>query len=206
MPLGAREAEFETPGARTLRQPSGEVPGGRWVRVFGESGTFGFASDSLYGFDCTNGDFRATVVRASGYAHDTPPKMPDWRPAVDCGELKFRFLINPGDEELPILAQWLEQPPVTILVPAKEGKLARSGSFASISPDSLQLLALKKAEDGDGLVVRVQETSGKTTLAALTWLGTEIKLGEVKAHTIATWRISGGRAVRTSITELSETD
>ena len=166
---------------------------------------FGFASDSLYCFDCTDGALRATVVRASGYAHGAPPLMKDWRPAVDCGELKFRFLINPGNKDLPYLAQTLEQPPVAVLVPAKDGSLPRAGSLTSLSPASLQVLALKKAEDGKGLVLRVQETSGTSTSATLTWLGQTLKLGTVKANTPASWRIQrqrkGWKATRTSIVE-----
>ncbi|MEI6165816.1 MAG: glycoside hydrolase family 38 C-terminal domain-containing protein [bacterium] len=205
MPVGATEAEFEVPGARVRRKPCGEVPGGRWVRTFGKAGTFGFASDSLYCFDCTDGMLRATVVRSSGYAHSGPPLMKDWRPAVDCGELKFRFLINPGNKELPFLAQTLEQPPVAVLVPAKQGPLPKTGSLASLSPASLQVLALKRAEDGKGLVLRVQETSGQKTVATWTWLGQTIQLGAVKANTLASWRLlkQGGRwkATRTSIVE-----
>lgn len=205
MPVGAAEAEFDVPGARVTRKPCGEVPGGRWVRTTGKSGPFGFASDSLYCFDCTDGALRATVVRASGYSHSAPPLMKAWRPAVDSGELKFRFLINPGDKALPFLAQALEQPPVALLVPAKTGPLPREGALASLSPPSLELLALKPAEDGNGLVLRVQETAGVTRAGTLTWLGQTISIGSVKANSLATWRLRKHglkwTVKRTSITE-----
>ncbi len=210
MPVGARTAEFEVPGARIRREPCGEVPGGRWLRTR----NFGFASDALYCFDCRNGELRATVVRASGYALSATnqpqsdavaSRLRPWRPAVDCGELRFRFLINPGNDELPVLAQWLEQPPVSLVVPAKAGKLPRIGSVAALRPASLQMLALKKAEDAKGLVLRVQETSGKATSGALTWCGQKLGLGTVRAGTIASWRLQLRRGrwtvKRTSIVE-----
>ncbi|MFA4945289.1 MAG: glycoside hydrolase family 38 C-terminal domain-containing protein [Lentisphaeria bacterium] len=205
MPVGATEAEFETPAARVCRKPCGEVPGGRWVRVTGKAGKFGFASDALYGFDCFAGEFRATVARAAGYTQGRPTDFPAWRPAMDNGELKFRFLLNPGNAELPALAQWLEQPPVSLVVPAKAGKLPRSGSLAALSPATLQLLALKRAEDGRGLVLRVLETAGQECPATLEWLGQKLDLGGVAANRIATWRLrrkgSAWEAVRSSILE-----
>jgi alpha-mannosidase len=206
MPVGAREAEFEVPGATVRRRGPGEVPGGRWVRVSGKTGRLGFASDALYGFDLHDGDFRASVVRASAHTQPTAPQeVPVWRPIIDSGELKFRFLLNPGGSDLPALAQELEFPPVNILTAAKPGKLPRSGSLAALEPHSLQLLALKKAEDGRGLILRVQETAGKSTPATLTWLGKKIPLGSVRPHAIATWRLqrsrTGWKAARTGIVE-----
>jgi len=211
MPIGAGEAEYDVPGATVRRPPCGEVPGGRWVRVFGTAGPFGFASDSLYGFDCTQGDFRATITRATSYAYMAGTEgrrmdpVPDWRPALDCGEMKFRFLINPGDAQLPGLAQWLNQPVVSVVTPAKPGTLPRSGSFASLSPASLQMLALKRAEDGNGLIVRVRETTGQDASATLTWLNQTLDLGPVTANSIASWRLQsapdGWTAQRTSIIE-----
>jgi alpha-mannosidase len=204
MPAGDR-AEFDVPAARVKRDPSGEVPGGRWVRVFGKTSTFGFASDALYNFDCKNGEFRATIVRASRYANDvkTPSDIEPWRPAVDCGELRFRFLINSGGPDLPAMAEALEQPPLVSLVPAKDGKLPRTGSLASLTPASLRVLALKKAEDGKGVILRVQETSGRDCAPQFTWLGKKFKLGNVTSHAIATWRIHNGCAQRISLVETS---
>ena len=206
MPVDARDAEFEVPGATVRRRPGGEVPGGRWVRVFRKAGEFGFASDALYGFDCHDGEFRASVVRASGFTQtSTIQTIPVWWPVTDSGELRFRFLLNPGGDDLPALAQELEFPPTNIMVPAKPGKLPRAGSLAALDPPTLQLLALKKAEDGRGIVLRVLETAGNPTLATLTWLGKKLPLGKVRPHTIATWRLqrsrAGWKATRTGIIE-----
>ncbi|WFB35949.1 glycoside hydrolase family 38 C-terminal domain-containing protein [Kiritimatiellota bacterium B12222] len=195
MPLRAREAEFAVPGAQVLRKPCGEVPGGRWVRVFNAAGTFGFASDGLYCFDCYKGDFRATVTRATHYAFMSGAegrekrRVVDSRPVQDLGELKFQFLLHPGDETLPDLAEQLEQPPLAMLVPPSEGKLPRSGSLVELRPATLNLMAIKKATDGKGFVVRVQESTGADITAGMVWQGQVLRLGKVKAHAIATWRL-----------------
>jgi alpha-mannosidase len=180
---GGDHAEFEVPGGSVKRGPCGEVPGGRWVRV---PGKFGFASDALYSFDCQHGALRATIVRASRYASDVklPANAQPWRPAVDAGELRFRFLLAPANDALPRLAAQLEQPPVVLHAVPSPGKWPRTGSLASIAPDSLKLLAIK-----DGLL-RVQETAGRATTPRVTWLGQKLQLTRVAPHQIMTWRIA----------------
>ena len=192
MPIGMEEAEFEVPGARVRRVGFGEVPACSWVRAFRKGGELGLASDSLSCFDSSHGALRATVARASGYAMDGTGPMPAWRAAVDRGELKFRFLLNPGGAELPFLAQALEQQPVCTLVAATTGDLPRTGSLAELSPATLRLLALKRAEDGNDLVLRVQESDGHAAEATLHWLGEAVPLGPVSANGIATWRLTNG--------------
>ena len=90
--------------------------------------------------------------------------------------------------------------------PGSVGTLPRSGSFASLRPASLQLLALKPAFDGDGLVVRVRETSGRTAKAVLDWLGERLSLGTVPGKRIATFMLrktrSGWKAAPTDIAEV----
>ncbi|MBA3547796.1 MAG: hypothetical protein H0T76_15040, partial [Nannocystis sp.] len=171
-------------------------------------GSVGFASDALYNFDAKDGVLRATIARATYYANDiyNDPAADPWRPSVDAGELRFRFLLAPGDEQLPRLAQELEEPPHALLVAPRAGDLGRSGSFASLAPASLRLTALKPAEDGDGVVVRVLEGAGKDTAASLDWLGQKLDLGLVKAHSLASWRVRAVAGVwtagRVSIVEI----
>jgi len=186
------QAQFDVPGATVTRGPRGEVPGGRWVRI---PGRFGFASDALYNFDCKDGSLRATIVRASRYANDvkTAPDELPWRPAVDCGELKFRFLFSPGDEHLQRLAEELEQPPVAILVPAKKGAWGKTGSLASIEPASLKVLAIKPAEDGAGWIVRVQQAADVPARPTLKWCGQKLKTPDVGRWKIVTWRLRKAR-------------
>jgi len=195
-PAGGDTAQFEVPGGVVERGPAGEVPGGRWVRLRTAQGALGFASDALYGFDLKDGVLRASVARASRYANDvvTPADRDPWRPAVDCGELCFRFLLTTGAEaqaELPRLARELEMPPFTACVPPKPGDLPRAGSLLALHPGHLQVLALKPAEDGDGWILRLQETAGQAAEVSLSWGGCQLALGAVAAHGIASWRLRG---------------
>jgi alpha-mannosidase len=192
-----KTAEFDVPGGSVVRPPCGEVPGGRWVR----SGRLGFASDALYGFDLHNGALRATVCRASRYANDlrqTADEVP-WLPAVDRGELKFKFLLTPDTANLPQLAAELERPPVALSVPPGPGRLPRTGSLMRLSPASLEVLAVKPAESGRGMVLRVKAKGA--CHAVLQWLGQEVGLGSVRRGEIATWRVSRGKALRINAVE-----
>jgi alpha-mannosidase len=195
MPVGATGAEYEVPGGTGRRGACGEVPGGRWVRTRGAK--FGFASDALYCFDLTRGALRATLVRASRYANDikTAPEAELWRPATDVGEHRFRFVLTPGGSELPRLAAELEMPPVAVTAAPHPGDLPRTGSLAALTPETFRLLAIKPAQDGQGWILRVQETAGKGGRPELVWLGRKVKLDAVEAHRIASWRLrkKGGR-------------
>ncbi len=191
-PLNSSNAEFEVPGGRVQRGECGEVPGGRWVKVNDEKRSFGFASDALYSFNCRKGALYATVVRASRYANDvkTTAEEEPWRPAVDAGELTFRFLITAQTGSLAAFAQELEQPVVTQIVPPHPGALSKAGSLFSIKPSNLQVLALKPAENGDGWIVRVQELAGKAALLQGCWLNQEIDFGPIKPTSINSFRLT----------------
>jgi alpha-mannosidase len=191
----AGKAIFEVPGGIAERAIAGEVPGGRWVRCRGRERDFGFASDALYGFDQAPGAFRATVVRASRYATDVKSGAGEepWRPAVDAGELCFRFLITTNVRDLPRLAAELEQPPLTQCVISSKGALPRTGSLFSLGADSIQLIALKPADDGGGWVVRLQETAGRSVPVQGEWLGRPVDFGSVKPWSVNSYRLKSQR-------------
>ncbi|HEY3331395.1 MAG TPA: hypothetical protein VGK19_15300 [Capsulimonadaceae bacterium] len=193
MPVGGGDvAEYDVPGATAVRGAEGEVPGGRWVRVDTEDGPFGFASDSLYNFNYRQGTLQATIARGSRYAGDVSmgPNAEPWTPAVDRGELRLKFIIALGDENLGKLAAVLETPVQTLQVPPSEGVLTRSGSLGSIAPSSLTLLALKPNADGTGLVVRLHNRTPNAEAAVLQIGADHIKLGELQAGRIGTWVVS----------------
>jgi alpha-mannosidase len=201
------QVDYEVPASVVRRGPSGEVPGARWARVHGKNGGMGFASDALYNFDSEKGEFRATVTRASRYANDveTLATTELWRPAVDCGELKFRFLVTDAIADLPRLAAELEQAPVVLTVPPGKGKQKRIGSLMELTPSSVRLLALKRAEDGPGFILRAQAAPGKVVKVSALWLGKKIQLGALNGGEIATWKLqstkTGWKAVRLKLPE-----
>ena len=186
MPCGARQAEYDVMGGHITRGALGEVPGGRWVRT----PTLGFASNALYNFSLKDGALRATIARASRYACDLtlPPEAQPWIPAVDTGELRFKFVLSPGDEHLPVLARQLEEPPVVMAVPAAPGDLPRTGSLMQIQPATMRVVSFK-ADQENGWLLYLQEMNGQTVTPRLKWMGQTLKLGKVEGGKIAAWRL-----------------
>jgi alpha-mannosidase len=186
MPCGARKAEYDVMGGHVTRGALGEVPGGRWVRT----PTLGFASNALYNFSLKDGALRATIARASRYACDLtlPPEAQPWIPAVDTGELRFKFVLSPGDEHLPVLARQLEEPPVVMAVPAAPGDLPRTGSLMQIQPATMRVVSFK-ADQENGWLLYLQEMNGQTVTPRLKWMGQTLKLGKVEGGKIAAWRL-----------------
>ncbi|MCL4506410.1 MAG: glycoside hydrolase family 38 [Chloroflexi bacterium] len=187
LPCGARQAEYDVAGGRVTRGEVGENPGGRWVRT----PMVGFASNALYNFDLKNGALRATLARASRYACDLTlsAEAQPWIAAVDSGELRFKFLLGPGDERLPILARQLEEPPVVMAVPPSPGDLPRTGSLLQLQPDCLRILSFRSQGEGAYLLC-LQEMNGQTVTPRMKWLGQPLKLSKLAGGKIASWRIT----------------
>lgn len=203
LPAGGA-AEYAVPGGTVRREPCGEVPGGRWVRAGAEGDAVGFASDALYGFDTTAEEFRATIARASRYASDVKraPEEQPWQPCADLGEHVFRALLTPDLAALPRLADALEEPPVTLTVPADKPVAgvapASSGSLLSMDRRGPRLLSLLPDVSDCTLTLRLQNASGSPLPAAslgVLWRGQELALPRrdpLGPGAIATWRLSPG--------------
>jgi alpha-mannosidase len=207
---GVDAATYGVPGGTVERGAVGDVPALGWAMTRGPGGGFGLASDALTSFTVAQGVFSATVVRSSPYAFSDNTRYPldPWWAVADCGELRFRFALCPPDTAMPAFAREVASPPLVQVIPATAAygsALPRCASLAALSPASLALQALKPADDGDGLVLRVLETSGAAVAANLELFGTRIDLGPVAAGAIASWRLrrrpDGWDAVRCDLLE-----
>lgn len=181
------EAEFEVPGGTVRRQPCGEVPGGRWVRVGIGERAFVFASDALYNFDLGLVAFGATVLRSCRYAamnRSTPAEQPS-RPYMDLGEHVFQFALAVGDADAGALSRRLESPPIAAIVPARAGTWPRSGGMLRLSA-GLELLAFAPATAKGGWFLRVQNTTARRLVGSVVFLGAKLALGSITKYRIHT--------------------
>src|SRR5205085_9964715 len=95
--------------------------------------------------------------------------------------------------------------PTVLLESYHGGPLPQRSSFASVEPDNLVLGAVKLAEDGDDLIVRAVETSGRAAAARIDlpgW-GREIHF-DVGPFQIRTFRVPRDRALPVVETDLLE--
>ncbi len=193
-------AKYEVAGGIADRDPCGEVPGGRWAVVGPDrlSPYMGFASDSIYNFDTAEGEFRTTVVRGTRFADDqrlSAAEIP-WRPSVDCGELKFRFVITTNYREIERIAAQLHHPIVVIPVDETHGDLSRSGGFLDLSPQSIKLLSVESCGKKSDILIRVQSQQDRQTLATIVWGGSRIQFGPLDPGQISSWKIYSVNGVR----------
>ncbi|HEX8285896.1 MAG TPA: glycoside hydrolase family 38 C-terminal domain-containing protein [Pyrinomonadaceae bacterium] len=163
----------KVPGAAAERQTNGEEePYQDWVAVQGKVGgedyTVGLLNDSTYSYDCLGGLLRTVLIRSAPFARHDPHQVPhnDAGAWQDQGRQERRFWLVRGKGpaaalELDRLAQEMQTPAEYVIDSAHEGTEAWERSFLSVSPGTVEVLALKRAESGEGAVIRVQERAGR---------------------------------------------
>jgi alpha-mannosidase len=140
-----------------------EVPAMRWADLGDGRHGFSLINNSKYGYDAKDNVLRLTLLRS--------PTWPD--PVADRGHQHFTYALYPhaGD--------WKQAMSVrhgyeynyglkALQVMAHPGNGPLEQSFASIKGDNVVLTAVKKAEDGNSLIVRFYEWAGKANNVMLT--------------------------------------
>jgi alpha-mannosidase len=221
MPTGLTDvvAAYEIPYGAIERPADGEEePGQRWIDVSGTvPGTtrrFGLAilNDAKYGFDIHDGELGVTAVRSPIYAHHEPtvPAEGVRYQFQDQGLQRFTLWLVPhrgewADAGLTRRALELNQRPTALIESFHAGTLGSRSSFASVEPDHVILGAVKQAEDGEGLVVRLAETAGRPATATVRFPAWEREFGvEIGAFEIRTFRVPADAALEPIETDLLE--
>ena len=174
-------AMYEIPYGVIERPADGEEePGQRWVDVSGSLGGriggLAVLNDGKYGFDVAGGELGITAVRSPIFAHHEPevPLEGVRYQFQDQGIQRFSLALVPhtgrwSEADLTRRATALNRRPTVLFESFHDGPLPGVSSFLSVEPENVVLGALKVAEDGDDLVVRVAEAVGRPTEARLTF-------------------------------------
>ena len=133
-----------------------EVCGHLWADL--SEGDYGVSllNDCKYGHDIFDNCMRLTLLRG--------PQYPD--PTADLGHHSFTYSLYPhrGDwrqAETPRRAWELNDPLMAIPIGGGDGNLQSTGSFLSIDRDHVMISALRMAEKGDGLILRLYEDQNR---------------------------------------------
>lgn len=188
-------------GVEPIRATGDEAVAQRWLAVVSEAGgtAFTVVNDGTYGCDFADGELRLSLLRSPGYsAHPDGEGLhlpPDrFSPRSDQGPHIFRFWLNGGpatDRLAAIDREALahnEPPMVLSFFPSGEG--APTLPFVTLSDEAIQVTAIKKAEAGDDLVIRLFEPTGQARTATLSLpfagLAREVRLGpfEIQTHRV----------------------
>ncbi len=133
-----------------------EVPALRWADLGDEKNGFSLINESKYGYDVKGNVLRLSLLRS--------PTSPD--PEADQGRQRFSYALYPhaGNwKQALTVRQGYEfnyQLSAMQVVP-HAGKLPRTFSFLTVEQDNVVVTAMKKTEDGEGLLVRFYEWAGK---------------------------------------------
>ena len=161
------------------REAKGEEdPGQRWIDLAGSRGgkTYGLAviNDAKYGYSVRDNDLRISIVRSPVYAQHYPYKLKPGGEYVwqDQGEQTFRMLLVPHsgtwqDTGVVRLAEEFTAPVPVIFQGIHPGSRPISASFLSVDVPNVVVSVVKRAEDGDDLIVRCYETAGRPVKASL---------------------------------------
>ena len=214
--LASPRAFAKVPGAVAERPPTGaEEPCLDWVavqgRVGGEEYTVGLINDSTYSYDCKGGLLRTILVRSAPFARHDPHQVPhnDVGAWQDQGRQERRFWLVRGKGphsalELDRLAQEMQNPAEYVMDSAHEGTEPWERSFFSVSPGTVEVLALKRAEAGEGTIIRVQERAGRPTELRVESAAMGLShRAQLRAWEVKTLLIESPRGGRAQVREVS---
>jgi len=217
LPLRLRDcrAVCEVPFAAIERPADGtENVGGRWVRLEEKSGermAVGVASDAQYAFHATaGGELGLSLVRGAVHSRfgDKPARADEHHTYMDQGQHDFRFRILWG--KAPALARALIPVAHELSLPLepffmyctptpRPGSARRPEPFLTVTPNTVVLSALKKADDNDDLIVRLYEAVGRRTRATVRIAGMRrprvLRFRPFEIKTLRLHRTSRGIAV-----------
>ena len=167
------EASWEQAYTVCQKQADGrEVPAQCWGDVTGvlPDGTaygLALANDGRYSYEAMDGELRLTLARSAAYAdHAGPDSRDGFNECMDLGEHRVGMLLLPHQGPwqqagIDQAAQELAHPLALLAETYHRGQLPEQASFAHVEGEGIRLSALKKAEDGDGYIVRLWESRGR---------------------------------------------
>lgn len=146
--------------------------------VAGQPVSLGICNAQTYSYDVlatpAGALFRTIVIRSSPFARHRPAVVPanDNNAWQDQGRQERTFWLVRGlgpytGLALERRAQELQTPAEYVADSRHPGTEPREQSFFAVTPRNVVTTAIKRAEDGDALIVRLQETTGVATKATV---------------------------------------
>ena len=170
----------KVPGAVIARPTAtgNEEPAQDYVAIEGQldgtTYTIGLINAQTYSYECLNGLLRTVVVRSAQYSRlESPVSALDVTPWQDQGRQERTYWLvrcqgphtnlnlDRRADELQTLAEYVTDS-------VHPGTLPWSQSYLEIEPANVSVMAIKRAEDSDALIIRLQERAGSATQAKLT--------------------------------------
>ena len=172
-PVNARHAAFDIQFGNVERSTTEntswdfaqfEVCAQRWADLSEDGFGLSILNDCKYGYDVKHGHLRLTLLKSAVYPN----------PDADKEFHEFTYAIYPHAEgwrqaDTVRQAAFLNCPAYVRAEAAHPGDLPAAWSLVSCSAPNVVVDAVKPAEDGDGVIVRLYECFNRTTDARLTF-------------------------------------
>ncbi len=161
------KAYYEIPFGVIERPCDGEEePGQTWFGVKGDNGGFAICNSDTYSSSVKDGTLYHTVVRSPIYGDHGGPRDEE-SDFTDQGLREFSYVLTPFDgsnADIIKKARVLNAPLTNVIENWHSGKIKdKIYGGLQIDKDNIILSAIKRAEDGNGLVIRLYETEGEDT-------------------------------------------
>jgi alpha-mannosidase len=140
-----------------------EICAHKWIDLSDTGYGVALLNDCKYGHKVYENGLDIDLLRS--------PVYPD--PEADLGLHEFTYALYPhrgnyGDGKVVQAGYELNIPLLVVPLPANAGgELPESGSFFVVEPGNIIIEAVKKAEDSDGIIVRLYESTGRQTKAKI---------------------------------------
>lgn len=188
-----------------------EFPAHKWVLASSADGAgLSLCNDGKYSFSILEhpqgAELRMTIARGCIYA-DHYGVRDDLVEYQDQGEQFFRYTLSPDTDPASTVrrANLLNMAPELVLETHHQGSLEPVYQGADLEVENLALSVVKEAEDGEGFILRLYETGGRSAKGRLSLplLGVEEELS-LAPQEIKTLRVdpATGAVKETLITEL----
>jgi len=178
-PMATYEIPYGTIDRPTTRSNSidsakFEVPALRWADLGDGQHGLSLINDSKYGYDAADNVLRLSLLRS--------PVYPD--PEADRGRQIFRYALYPHagtwQQAMSMRRGWeFNYSLRATVVTHHPGVLGAEHGFVGLKDDGVVLTAVKRSEDGDGLIFRMFDWLGKASQAQLELPGVPTSAAEV---------------------------
>lgn len=165
-------------GREELPRDGSEAVAQKWTAVVSQDRDLALTilNEGVYGSDFSSGEVRLSLLRSPAHAADPdgpalPPVQDRAIPRIDQGEHLFRFILEAGPRENRMTqveraaAAFNEKPFVLPYFPPGQERKAAPAIF--LNGSAVVLSAMKKSEDGEDLILRLHEPTGKDREADL---------------------------------------
>jgi alpha-mannosidase len=188
-------------GEYELRTDGKEQPAQRWFMGEGCESALAIVNKGTYGVSVKDNLMRQSLVRTSAYAALTlgeRPLVPSDRfsPRLDQGERRFSFMFCGGEKEIVkekidrASLAFNESPVVLSFFPSGSGKAVDSG----IKVENVRMDAFKKAENGEGYVMRLFNVKDTPVVGHIKYEAMDIDATvELSAFEIKTFSVKNGK-------------